>query len=205
MKFASLFIKFSFLCFLMAVMPLWAQKIAPVVIRGHADFAVGEEIRLIVYEDLLTYTPKVVSSDMVDRSGAFELSYTTAEVRLVQLEIRTSRAEFLVEPSKTYDFTISMDAELFNFFRPQDYDGFLHVKNENESSQDLNRKVNYFSGYYNYAFDKYYFPIVYDGSVVARDSVLSMMQQKFEIRYNPYDFYQSYVFYGISHLDRIYW
>ena len=205
MKLASSFLKFSFVCLLMAVMPLWAQKIAPVVIRGHADFAVGEEIRLIAYEDLLTYTPKVVSSDMVDRNGTFELSYITPEVRLVQLEIRTSRAEFLIEPSKTYEFTISMDAELFKFFRPQDYDGFLQVKNENESPQDLNRKVNYFSGFYNYAFNKYYFPIVYDGNEAARDSVLAMMQHKFEIRYNPYDFYQSYVFYGISQLDRIYW
>ena len=62
MKLASSFLKFSFVCLLMAVMPLWAQKIAPVVIRGHADFAIGEEIRLIAYEDLITYTPKVVSS-----------------------------------------------------------------------------------------------------------------------------------------------
>ena len=184
---------------------LFAQKIAPVVIRGYADFAAGEEIRLIAYEDLITYTPKVVSSDMVDRNGAFELSYATPEVRLVQLEIRTSRAEFLVEPSKTYNFTISMDADLFNFFRPQDYDGFLQVENENDNPQDLNRRVNYFSDYYNYAFSRYYFPIVYDRDEDARDSVLAMMRQKFEIRYNPFDFYQSYVYYGISQLDRIYW
>ncbi len=184
---------------------LYAQKIAPVVIRGHADFATGEEIRLIAYEDLLTYTPKVVSSDMVSRNGYFELSYTTSEVRLVQLEIRTSRAEFLLEPSKTYEFTLSMDAELFNSFSPQDYDGFLQVENENETPQDLNRKVNYFSNYYNYAFNRYYFPIVYDKSEAARDSVMALMQRKFDIRYNPFDFYQSYIFYGISQLDRIYW
>ena len=184
---------------------LFAQKIAPVVIRGYADFAAGEEIRLIAYEDLITYTPKVVSSDMVDRNGAFELSYATPEVRLVQLEIRTSRAEFLVEPSKKYDFTISMDADLFNFFRPQDYDGFLQVENENDNPQDLNRRVNYFSDYYNYAFNRYFFPIVYDRDEAARDSLMAIMRQKFEIRYNPFDFYQSYVFYGISQLDRIYW
>ena len=116
MKPASLFSKVLFFGLLMLAMSAWAQKVNPVVIRGHADFAVGEEIRLIAYEDLITYTPKVVSSDMVDRNGTFELSYATPEVRLVQLEIRTSRAEFLVEPSKNYDFTISMDAELFKSF-----------------------------------------------------------------------------------------
>ena len=115
---------------------------------------------------------------MVDRNGIFELSYTTPEVRLVQLEIHTSRAEFLVEPSKNYEFTISMDAELFNFFRPQDYDGFLQVKNEKADEKDLNHKVNYFTAYYNYAFNRYYFPIVYDRDEAARDSVLGMKASK---------------------------
>ena len=205
MKSAASFSKVLFFGLLMLAMSAWAQKVNPVVIRGHADFAVGEEIRLIAYEDLITYTPKVVSSDLVDRNGTFELSYTTPEVRLVQLEIRTSRAEFLVEPSKNYEFTISMDAELFNFFRPQDYDGFLQVKNEKADEKDLNHKVNYFTAYYNYAFNRYYFPIVYDRDEAARDSVLAMIQQKFDISYKPLDFYQSYLFYGISQLDRIYW
>ncbi|MBR4536291.1 MAG: redoxin domain-containing protein [Bacteroidales bacterium] len=205
MKPAATFFRVLFFGLLMLAMSAWAQKISPVVIRGHADFAVGEEIRLIAYEDLITYTPKVVSSDMVDRNGTFELSYATAEVRLVQLEIRTSRAEFLVEPSKNYDFTISMDAELFNFFCPQDYDGFLQVKNEKADEKDLNHKVNYFTAYYNYAFGRFYFPIVYDRDEAARDSVLAMIQQRFDISYKPLDFYQSYLFYGISQLDRIYW
>ena len=205
MKPASSFSKVLFFGLLMLAMSAWAQKVNPVVIKGHADFAVGEEIRLIAYEDLITYTPMVVSSDMVDRNGTFELSYATPEVRLVQLEIRTSRAEFLVEPSKNYEFTISMDAELFNFFRPQDYDGFLQVQNEKADEKDLNHKVNYFTSYYNYAFNRYYFPIVYDRDEAARDSVLAMIQQRFDISYKPLDFYQSYLFYGISQLDRIYW
>ena len=190
---------------------VWAQKKAPVVIRGNADFAVGEEIRLIAYEDLITYTPKVVSTDMIDKNGAFELSYVTVEERLVQLEIRTSRAEFFVEPTKTYQFNITMDEELFKQFRPQDFGGFLQVVNEDEvennveASKDLNRKINYFTRYYNYAFDRYYFPITYDRNPDAKDSVLKMMNNRFDIRYNPYDFYQSYVFYGMSQLDRIYW
>ncbi|MBO4654899.1 MAG: TlpA family protein disulfide reductase [Bacteroidales bacterium] len=194
-----------FLCMMLTISPLWAQKITPTQLHGHADFAVGEEIRLIAYEDLLTYTPKVVSTDVVDRNGEFELSYATPEVRLVQLEIRTSRAEFLLEPSKNYEFTITMDEELFKFFRPQDYEGFLQVKNEHADEQDLNHKVNYFSAYYNYAFDRYYFPILFDRSEAARDSVLVLLRQKFDISYKPYDFYQSYIFYGLSQLDRIFW
>ena len=190
----------------------WAQKVPAVVIRGNADFAVGEEIRLLAYEDLITYVPKVVSSDIIDKKGAFELSYYTVEERLVQLEIRTARAEFFVEPSKNYDFNITMDEEMFKSFRPQDYGAFLQIVSEKdeevektEAPRDLNRKINYFSRYYNYAFDKYYFPIVYDRKTDAMDSLILLMNNKFDVRYNPYDFFQSYVFYGMSQIFRLYW
>ena len=103
MKLHKLFLScVCLLSLLMAAGQGWAQKMPVVVIRGNADFAIGEEIRLLAYEDLITYTPKVVSSDVIDKKGAFELSYSTAEERLVQLEIRTARAEFFVEPSKNY-------------------------------------------------------------------------------------------------------
>lgn len=211
-SFKLIFRIWCLLCLMGGSGQLWAQKIAPVQISGHADFAVGEEIRLIAYEDLVTYTPKVVSSDVVDKNGAFNLSYATAEVRLVQLEIRTSRAEFFVEPSKKYNFNVTMDENMFNYFRPQDFGAFLQVVNEKgeeeesaDKSRDLNLKINYFSRYYSYVLDHYYFPITYDQNKDARDSVLLLMQRKFEVKYNPYDFFQSYVFYGMSHLDRIYW
>lgn len=201
----------SLCCLLLTGGQGWAQKIAPVFIRGNADFAVNEEIRLIAYEDLITYTPKVVSTDIIDKNGAFELSYSTAEERLVQIEIRTSRAEFFVEPSKKYDFNITMDENMFDIYRPQDYGAFLQLVQEGEDngetqkSRDLNLKINYFDRYYNFVFDRYYFPITYDRKTEARDSVLALMRQRFDVRYNPYDFYQSYVFYGMSQLDRIFW
>jgi thiol-disulfide isomerase/thioredoxin len=196
----------------MIVVEVHAQKVPAVVIRGNADFAVGEEIRLIAYEDLITYTPRVVSSDIIDKKGAFELAYSTAEERLVQLEIRTARAEFFVEPSKNYNFNITIDDELFKSFRPQDYGAFLQIVSEKdedeekvEAPRDLNRKINYYNRYYNYVFDRFYFPIVYDRDVAAMDSVMSLIQKRFELRYNPYDFFQSYVFYGMSQIEGLYW
>ena len=192
--------------------PGWAQKMPAVVIRGNADFAVGEEIRLIAYEDLITYMPKVVASDVVDKNGAFELSYSTAEERLVQMEIRTARAEFFVEPAKNYSFNVTMDEELFNTFRPEDYGAFLQLVSDKdeevekaESPRDLNRKINFFTRYYNYVFDQYYFAIVYDRKSDAMDSVMSQMRKRFNIRYNPYDFFQSYMFYGMSQIEGLYW
>ena len=84
MKLHKLFLScVCLLSLLMAAGQGWAQKMPVVVIRGNADFAIGEEIRLLAYEDLITYTPKVVSSDVIDKKGAFELSYSTAEEHLV--------------------------------------------------------------------------------------------------------------------------
>lgn len=184
---------------------VWSQKLTPVKIFGHADFAAGEEIRLLVYEDLLTYTPRVAASSKIAADGQFELSCTTPQVLLAQLEIRTSKAEFFIEPSHSYDLTIDMDPKLFNLYAPQDYDGFLHIVNNNPDKQDLNSKINYFSRFYNALFERFSFKILYDHDAAAYDSVQSVMNEKFDVRNNPYDFYQAYQFYEMSNLDRIYW
>ena len=107
---------------------------------------------------------------------------------------------------------IVLDEEMFKFFRPQDYGAFLQIVSEKdeavektEAPRDLNRKINHFNRYYNYVFDRYYFPIVYDRKAEAMDSVMSLMNSRFEIRYNPYDFFQSYVFYGMAQIEGLYW
>lgn len=201
------FLKFFVLgvIFLMASLTAWPQKLVPVKIQGHADFAAGEEIRLLVYEDLLTYTPTLAASSKIAADGQFELTYSTPQVLLAQLEIRTSKAEFFIEPSHSYSFTIDMDPALFNLYAPQDYDGFLHIVNNNPDSKDLNSKINYFSRFYNALFDHFSFKILYDHDAASYDSVKTIMNGKFDVRNNPYDFYQSYQFYEMSNLDRIYW
>ena len=73
-----------------------AQKINDVVIEGRADFAKGEEIRLVIFDDLLTYTPKTVATAKIAKNGQFSLKYKATQITLAQLVIRTSRAEFLV-------------------------------------------------------------------------------------------------------------
>lgn len=193
------------LCFLWLTFSLAAQKITPAVIHGHADFAIGEEVRLVAYDDLLTYVPKTVARCKIAKDGSFELSFPTREIKLVQLEIRTSRAEFLIEPQKKYDFTIDMDPELFSLFSPQDYNGFLKIKNSNSDENDLNRRVNNFNYDFTTAFNERAFKIIYDHDLNAYDSVAQYLNDKYPIQYNPYDFYQSYLYYSLSELDMMYW
>lgn len=184
---------------------LQAQKQMPVVVRGHADFAVGEEIRLVVYPDLLTYMPAVAAAVKVAKDGSFELKYNTREINLAQLEIRTSKAEFFIEPGHTYDLTVNMDPEYFNLLNPQDADAYLQVENNNPNTNDLNTRINYYTSYFNYVFNHYSFRIIYDHDRLACDSLLQIMNKKFSVRYAPLDFYKSYVYYDIAQLDAMYW
>lgn len=187
------------------LMPTEAQKQTVTTIRGHADFAAGEEIRLVIYPDLITFTPEVASSCKINQNGVFELSCNNREILLAQLEIRTAKAEFFVEPNRKYDFTINMDAEMFKQLNPQDYNSFLQINNNQNDPNDINNRINYFSTYFNYVFDRYSFQIIYNHDKASCDSVKQLLNSKFDIRYRPLDFYTSFMFYDASQLDEMYW
>ena len=67
---------------------LFAQK--PVTITGDAAFAKNEEIRLLLFDDLLNNTPVVASTGNIDNNGQFSISCTIKQIQLVQLAIRTT-------------------------------------------------------------------------------------------------------------------
>ena len=98
-----------------------AQKINDIVIEGTADFAKGEEIRLVIFDDLLTYTPKTVATAKISKAGKYSLRYKTSQITLTQLVIRTSKAEFFLVPARSYHFDISMDEQLFQLLDPEYY------------------------------------------------------------------------------------
>ena len=116
----------------------WAQR--PVTIAGTAPFAKGEEIRLLVFEDLLNRIPTVAASDKIDKNGRFKLTCTTNQIRLAQLAIRTSKAEFFIVPDNTYNFSIGVDTVLFQLINPERYGGYLWITNPAKDTNDLNYK-----------------------------------------------------------------
>jgi hypothetical protein len=121
-----------------------AQKSREVVITGEAQFAIGKEIRLIVFDDLLTYQPKTVASTKIAKDGSFRLTYKTNQIKLVQLAIQTSKAEFLVIPGKHYNFFIDMDLELFQLLSPLSYGGFLQIVPVEIDTTELNYRIRKF-------------------------------------------------------------
>lgn len=180
-------------------MRIFAQQ--PVVITGEAPFACNEEIRLLVFDDLLNNIPTVAAHDKIDKNGRFKLSYATTDIKLVQLAIRTTKAEFFIVPFHSYHFHISADTVLFNLINPETYGGFLQITTDKTDTADLNYKINRFSRYFSGVTDRYAFRITYDHDPKAFDTVSTMLSERFPIRYNPENFYESYIYYTYGLLE----
>lgn len=180
------------------------QKPTPVVVKGNASFAAGKEIRLIVFEDLLTYRPRVAATAEIAADGSFQLSYSTLRPELVQIAIQTSKAEFYVQPASVYDFTIEMDEQLFDLLDPMSYGGFLQVTCRNELPEnDINQKISYFDNYADAVVDDYAPNNIGDMTQPQYDSIDSVLHHRFPIEYQPTSFYKSYLFYSFGSIERI--
>lgn len=180
----------------------FAQKSQNIVIQGDAKFAVGKTIRLIVFDDFVTYRTHVAASDVVDKNGNFKLSYHANEMHLAQIAINTSKAELYLEPQKSYHFSIDMDPQLFQLLDPMEYGGFLQIRNTDSTSKsDINLKINHFE----YVMDRlsaYYFDN--EPTQDKFDTLTDVLSKQFPIRYVPTDFYQSYLFYSFASLERVF-
>lgn len=173
----------------------------PVTISGSAAFAAGEELRLLVFDDLLNGIPNVVATDIIDKNGHFSLKYRTADIKLAQLAIRNAKAEFFIVPANDYSFTITMDSTLFQLINPEKYGGFLQIENTKKDTSDLNYKINRFAQYYNGVVDDYAYPLIYGATYNVFDTVRSIIAQHFDFQYNPTNFYQSYGYYTLGVID----
>lgn len=194
-------------CPLLVALLLWivttgiAQR--PVTITGEAPFAKNEEIRLLVFDDLLNYVPTVAATDQIDKNGHFKLTCSTNQIKLVQLAIRTSKAEFFIVPDHTYQFQISVDTTLFKLVNPEKYGGYLQITNALADTSDLNYKINRFSNFFSRAMNHYAFRITVDKDRNAYDTLTTLLNDRFGIQYNPLNFYQSYIYYTCGQLDRV--
>jgi len=175
----------------------------PVTITGEAPFAKNEEIRLLVFDDLLNGHSNEVATAKIDRNGHFKLSHNLQEIRLCQLAIRTTKAEFLLVPHCCYDLAISTDTILFQLINPEHYGGYLEITSNKTDTNDLNYKINRFSNYFNKAMNYYGFKLTYDHDIAYYDTLTDLLHKHFDYRYNPDNFYQSYLYYTSGMLDRL--
>jgi thiol-disulfide isomerase/thioredoxin len=173
----------------------------PVTITGTAPFAAGEEIRLLVFHDLINGIADVAATDIIDKHGRFALKYNTTDIELAQLAIRTSKAEFFIVPANSYSFTITMDSTLYQLINPEKYGGFLQIENAVKDTGDLNYKINRFSQYFSQVSDAYAYAMIYGSEAYVFDTVRDIIAKQFEFQYVPENFYQSYGYYTLGSID----
>ena len=177
------------------------QKITPVTIQGKTTFNAGEEVRLISYSDLVTLMPVTVASDKIGKDGSFKLSFKTNKILPVQLEVRTSRADFYVVPGWSYRFQVTMDPQLFQLFDPGEYGGFLQVRTDINDTLDLNYKINRFSAFLDRALSIYGHEILYYHDYSRFDTLMNLVRSNFEVTYDPSNFYLSHIYYTVGSLE----
>lgn len=181
----------------------FAQKQKEVMITGEAAFAAGMEIRLIVFDDLLTYTPIVVATDKISKDGFFRLKYKTNQIKIAQIAIQTSKAEFYLVPGTQYDFFIDMDSQLFQLIDPISFGGYLLVVPTAIDTHDLNVRIKKFDRFFEAQTEYYYPSLVYRKDVQAFDSLTANIESVFKLQYNPLDFYESYLYYSYGAIEQI--
>ena len=180
-----------------------AQKQNEVLITGEASFAAGKEIRLIVFDDLLTHTPITVATDKISKDGFFQLQYKTNRIKVAQLAIQTSKAEFYIVPGNHYDFIIDMNPDLFQLLDPNSYGGFLQIQHTNLDTNELNFKIKKFDRFFEQITESFYPDIVYRKNVKAFDSLSQIINNNYKVEYEPLDFYKSHIFYSYGALEQI--
>ena len=191
---------FSFFA-LFLLMTLSAQKLKDVVIEGDASFAKGKEIRLIVFDDLLNYSKKTVATERIGKDGKFKLRYAANETTLVQIAIMTAKAEFFIEPEKSYNLTIDANTEIFQLTSPEEYGYFLDVTTNQPDTNELNYKISRFSIFFENITNAYHPYLTYIKNYAKFDTLTSILFNYFDIKYNPTDFYQSYMYYTYGSLE----
>lgn len=179
---------------------LQAQQ--PVVITGAAPFAPNEEIRLLVFDDLLNNIPTVVAHDKIDKNGRFKLSYPTTDIKMVQLAIRTMKAEFFIAPFQSYHFNITADTLLFKLLHPETYGGFLQITTEKSDTAELNYKINRFSRHFNRIVTPLAFRLTYDHNRNAYDTIYRQVADLYPVVYDPQNFYLSYIYYTLGQIEQ---
>lgn len=187
------------------VFSLYGQKANTITIEGNTTFAPGEEVRLSGFTDLISFKPQIFATATTDQNGSFLLTFNSNQIEYVGIEIRTSKAQFFVVPGYHYSFDIDMDPELFNLLDPEEYGGFLQIRSKKIDTLDLNYKINRFSTYLNKLLEANVYDILRSKNRQVYDSLILQIQDHFEIRYEPDNFYLSYIYYSIGNMDMMFY
>lgn len=180
-----------------------AQNKENLHIKATTPLPPGETVRLIVVDDYITNKPVTLCETKILGNHTFSLNAKIDQIKLAQIAIRTSKAEFYVVPNWNYSLHIEMDTVLFELFDPGILGGFLQIQNKMVDTNDINLKINYFTAFYEALLRDLGFKLLYFKDKSNYDTIIHELSKRFPVQYNPSNFYHSYIYYTVAQLDRV--
>ncbi len=114
-------------------------------VEGYFPDAAGEEIRLMKYDDLLSYKTAEVNSAHIDENGRFQMDVEISKAQLMFFRYRHGQRSLYLDPGKSYEIEFktagSDDFDETRSLHPM-HQGFdLEVRNP-EGQEDINYWIN---------------------------------------------------------------
>jgi peroxiredoxin len=99
-----------------------------VKIKGNANVS-NALVRLLTYDDMLTYEQNLVSETKSDDKGDFFIETEISDVTMAQIAVNLERVDLLIKPDATYELEISI---------PEQKDDVSYFERENPSLKIIN-------------------------------------------------------------------
>jgi peroxiredoxin len=99
-----------------------------VKIKGNANVP-NALVRLLTYDDMLTYEQNLVSETKSDDKGDFFIETEISDVTMAQIAVHLERVDLLIKPDATYELEISI---------PEQKDDVSYFERENPSLKIIN-------------------------------------------------------------------
>ena len=104
-----------------------------VKIKGNANVP-NALVRLLTYDDMLTYEQNLVSETKSDDKGDFFIEAEISDVTMAQIAVNLERVDLLIKPDATYELEITI---------PEQKDDVSYFERENPSLKIINIIMNY--------------------------------------------------------------
>lgn len=169
------------------------------IIKGNAPAFKGEEIRLYVYSDMITYRELRLTKAKIDTSGRFTLTAPLKEITYARLLTGYNSCDMYIEPGKTYDLYIdSVGSRMDERINLNMNDLKLSMKFDNLPDGDINQLVYNFDELFDDFTFRHFNDIYKKRNRILMDSLMADVSAKFSPIKN--EFFRDYINYRIASL-----
>ena len=166
---------------------------AQTIIKGKINGLNLGTIRVVAYQDFITYKTIDLCESTIDSLGNFELVFKVPTATFCVLE-SSKQAGIYIEPEKTYSVVLSTTDSLSDEFDLE----YIHPENEEDSKSNINPLISKFNQDYDEFVERNINLFVKKTAKHAVDSFCDLSNKKYSKVVSPY--FQNYTRYSLANL-----